>query len=393
MLVVEVGHRFRFLEPIRQYAAEQLAATGHSGLAAERHARWCLDRVRQIHRLLASPAEADGVARLNELWPNLRAAVDWACATGDRHLAYALVRPVVAEVAFRSRAEIGDWVERILAITPPDDTDLVVFGLTWAAQRYKLSQNPDGYERLVARYGEPDHPLVRHARAAVYEDYAAIAQWAPPSLAELRRRGEHDLAEQIEVDVGAALLFGGEYADGGVLVAKLADRYRAQGPPTLVNWCLMLLGYSASFQGRQDRAEQLFDEAVGIEVPEGTHSPNKTVEARAVFRRGDRARAFGILRSHVEDLLDTGNMHGTCVASVEFVAMMAKIGRLGDAARVLDYLDRTGLLDAPAWETQVAEARTRIAGTDPGEPALDDRQALEYMHRTLDRLARPSARS
>ena len=181
----------------------------------------------------------------------------------------------MAEIPFRSRTEIGDWAERILAITPPDDTALVVFGLTWVGQRYKVSQNRAGYERLVGRYGEPDHPLIHHVRACVYDDFATIAQCAPASLADLRRRGEHDLAEQIEVDIGAALIFGGDYADGETLIAKLANRYRAQGPPTLVNWCLMLLGYSAAFQGRQDRAEHLFDEAVGVEVPAGTHSPNK----------------------------------------------------------------------------------------------------------------------
>ena len=42
-------------------------------------------------QLLAGPAEIEGVARLDELWPNLRAAVDWACATDDRRLARALV--------------------------------------------------------------------------------------------------------------------------------------------------------------------------------------------------------------------------------------------------------------------------------------------------------------
>jgi hypothetical protein len=36
-------------------------------------------------------------------------------------------------------------------------------------------------------------------------------------------------------------------------------------------------------------------------------------------------------------------------------------------------------VDGPAWETQVAVARVRIAGAvpDPDEPGLDDRQALE----------------
>ena len=99
MLVVEsgpFGRRFRLLETMRQFGAEHLSAAGQTDRVAERHARWCLDRVTRIGEQLAGPAEIEGVARLGELWPNLRAAVDWACATGDRHLARDLVRPVAA---------------------------------------------------------------------------------------------------------------------------------------------------------------------------------------------------------------------------------------------------------------------------------------------------------
>ena len=124
MLLVEsgrFGRRFRLLETIREFAAEQLAADDDAVLIAGRHAQWCLHQVTGIHRLLVGPAEAEGVARLAELWPNLRAGFDWACATGDRELADALVRPVVGEVNLRQQTEISDWAERILALTPPTD--------------------------------------------------------------------------------------------------------------------------------------------------------------------------------------------------------------------------------------------------------------------------------
>ena len=61
-----------------------------------------------IHQLLSGPAEAEGVARLAELWPNLRARFDWACTTRARELADALVRPIVGEVNLRQQAEISD---------------------------------------------------------------------------------------------------------------------------------------------------------------------------------------------------------------------------------------------------------------------------------------------
>jgi predicted ATPase/DNA-binding SARP family transcriptional activator len=390
MLAVEAGTfsgRFRLPETMRQFAAAELASAGDTGQVAGRHARWCLGQAIRIQRLLAGPDEIEGAARLDELWPNYRAAFEWACTVGDRHLAYALVRPVVVEIVRRGRTEIGDWVERILAMTPPDETELIVFGLSWAAQRYKLGQDPGGYERLAGRYGEPDHPLAHHAQAAVYQDFAGLARWAPPAIAWLRQRGEDDLAEQFEIDVGAALLFSEQVQRGDARVAALAARYREHGPPTLLHLSLMLLGYSSSLQGRPDRADRLFAEAAGVQVPERTQSPGRSIEARTAFGRGQRSRAFRILSSYIDELIGTGNMQAICVTCVEFVNMMVQAGRLQDAALMLGHLDKT----APYWAPQVAEARSAIAAAglapDQEQGGLDDHQALEYMRRILDQLA------
>ncbi len=390
MLVVEpdpFSGRFRLLETMRQFAAGELAKSGNADQVAGRHARWCLGQATRIQRLLAGPDEIEGAARLDELWPSYRAAFEWACAVGDRHLAYALVRPVVVEIVRRGRTEIGDWVEHVLAMTPTGETELILFGLSWAAQRYKLAQDPGGYERLAGRYGEPDHPLAHHARAAVYQDFAGLARWAAPAISWLRQRGEDDLAEQFEIDVGAALLFSGQVREGDATVAALVDRYRGHGPPTLLHLSLILLGYSSSVQGRPDRADQLFAEAAAVQVPERTQSPGWSIEARTAFGRGQRSRAFRILSSYIDELIGTGNMQAICVTCVEFVNMMVQADRLQDAALMLGHLDKT----APYWATQVAEARRTIAAAriapdhEPG--GLDDHQALEHMRRVLDQLA------
>ena len=173
------GRRFRLLETIREFAAEQLATDDDAVLIAGRHAQWCLQQVTDIHRLLVGPAEAEGVARLAELWPNLRAGFDWACATGDRELADALVRPIVGEVNLRQQTEISDWAERILALTPPTDTDDVAFWLVCATYRCKQSGDHDRYEGLVHRYGDPDHPLVRYTRAYFYDDGDGLTRVCP----------------------------------------------------------------------------------------------------------------------------------------------------------------------------------------------------------------------
>lgn len=397
MLIVEsgpFGRRFRLLETMRQFGAEHLLDTGQTDLVAQRHAQWYLDKVTHIHQLLAGPEEIEGVARLGELWANLRAAVDWACATDDRRLAHALVRPIVAEVLLRIHSEIGDWVERILAMTPPDDEELIVFGLTWAAHRYTLNQDHDAYERLAHRYGEPDHPLVRYARAFLYEDTEALLQWGPLAAAALRSQGDDYLAALPEMGGADALANLGRFEEHEAVFAALVDRYRADGPPTWLMWTLTTLGYSALFQGRHEWAAQLFDEVAGIDVPAGTLSMNKPIEARAALRRGNRSQAFRILRDHMEELLDIDDMFRARLACVEFINLMVEVRRPADAARMLGNLETANLRDGSFVRTLVADAVSAIAA-DP-DPTLDqeravgrdldDRQALLDMRNVLDRL-------
>jgi len=397
MVIAETGpfgRRFRLLETIRQFAAERLTSQDRSALIAERHADWCLHEVTRIGRLLAGQAEVEGVTQLTELWPNLRSAFDWACAADDYALAHALVRPVVTEVVLRSRQEIGDWLERVLAITPTQDVDVIVSCLTWTARRFSLTQNHEAYEQLLERYGEPDHPVTRHARAFVPDIYEGRAELAQAAAAVLRSQGDDFLAELAEIDVGASLLDIGHYDELDSHLTALLDRYRSQGPPTCLNWTLMLLGYSATFQVDPDRADRYFEEAVSVDVPERTYSPNKPIEARTLFRQGEHARAFRVLRSNIDDLLDTDNMQAASITCIEFINMMAALDRLDATAHMLAYLETTGLLDAPAWRTLIADATAKVADNKPDtrkvratQTDLDDRQALNYMRGVLDQLA------
>ena len=393
MLVVEpgpFGRRFRLLETMREFADEQLRDDGSAELIAGRHAQWCLDQVTHIHQLLVGPAEVEGVARLGQLWPNLRAGVDRACATGDSELAGALVRPVATEVNLRRQTEISEWAERILAITPRDD-ELIVYWLACAAYRHTQSGDRDGYERLVHRFGEPDHPLIRYTRAHLDDDGEASTECTPKAVAWLRGQGENHAAAVTEIGGLSGLMSTGHFAELDAHGAALADRYRAHGPPTLLYVILAVLGYSAYFQGKPDQADRLFDESASVEIPDRTPAASKPIEARSAFRRGNQADAFQILRSHVDELLQTEYRETATQAAVEFITMMAAIDRLPDAARVLGYLTTTGDFGALAVRTLLADAASTIAATPdlegpPGQQ-LDARQALVYMRDVLDELA------
>jgi predicted ATPase/DNA-binding SARP family transcriptional activator len=384
------GRAFRLLEPIREFGCERLVEAENLELVAERHARWCRSQVVRIHALLAGQDEHEGVARLTALWPNLRSAVHWACRTHRPDVARDLITPVLSEIVVRSANELGDWAERLLEVTPLDDTEGRVLALCAAAHRYSMTQDPQGYEHLVTRYGEPDHVLVHHARAIATEDYPLMAQWAPRAVEEFRARGDDHLAERAEINVATAWLNLGELPRADARLGELIARYRRDGPPTFLNWTLLLRGYSALFQEDKEQADRCFAEGVDIDVPPRTHTPSEPLKARAAFGRGEHQRAFRILRDHIDELLVTDNMQAGMMDCVEFVAMMASLGRADDAAPVLDHLESGHLLDGPGWRLLVADpadvvARERTPASHAAS-VVDDRDALEFMHEVLDRL-------
>ena len=396
MLVVEPapgGRRFRLLETLREFGAAELAAAGAADQVAQRHAQWCLEEVGRIHRQLIGQAEVEGVAQLGALWPNLRASVYRACRNGDHLLADALVRPLAAEVTLRRQTEIGEWAERILAVVPADDDDRVVFWLTWAAHRHMHSGDRESYELLVGRHGHTDHPLIAYTRAYLYEDSPALSRISPAAVAELRRMGEPHLASLIELTgVASGLMATGQLVAFDTFVGPLAARYRADGPPAMLHLTLLGLGYSALFQGRAQEADDLFDQMSHVDVPERTFSANRPVEARAVFRRGDRPRAFAILRNHVEDLLENDVMDTARLAALEFVTMMSTLDRAADSAPVQLYLQTTGgfgdlaALAIAADGDDLMTAAAAPAAIQPEGAAMDARRALVHIREVLDLL-------
>lgn len=372
------GRRFRLLEPLRQFASAELE---DRAAASAVHASWCLRQVAAIGSLLAGPREAEGVLRLAELWPNLRAAVAWAFEREGTGLAAALIWPVVTELPLRGRREIGDWAERLLGLmashhthgagrVPPKSTiasgsdsrgDSEAYWLVWVAERNVQSSRPD------ALPDTPDHPLARYARAYASGDGHELARCLPEALSSL------DDPAFLELMPAGTLLGIGQFEHVDRKVTELAARYREQGPPTLLHWSLQTLGYSAMFQGRDP--EPFFDEAAEVELPPGTLSATKTTEARAAFRRGDERRAFELLAAHIDELLETGNVVAASVVAVEFITV-AGVSMREEAAAVLGYLRHANDFGAMA-------AQRLVSGITTTAPGMGDREALLYMRKAL----------
>ena len=391
-----VGRRYRLMETVRQFAAELLADEGDTERLAARHARAVRDEVARLGDMLMSNSEVEGAARLAELWPNLRAAVDWATAADDHRLLTDLLRPVALQAFIRrGLTEMLDWIERLLAMVPAEDADTVGEALIWAALPYSMTQRRERFRSLLETYGDPANLFVRYARLIDVDDddFRSLVE-GPAVVAEFRARGQESIARLFEMFIGAAMLNAGRLDESQERLATMAAVFRVDGPPSFLNWTLFLQGAAAAFAGDDERAEAYWAEIAEVVVPPRTNSPIETLAARNEYRQGRPREAARILDRYMDDLLEDDNMAGVGMVGIEYVNMMVGLGRLHAAAELLGHFDTTGLLDVegPGFRILIEDAILAVAA-DPEAAAIrsgvaaagdmDERAAIGVMRSGL----------
>lgn len=390
------GRRFRLLEAMRDFGSEYLHRSDDPDLVALRHAEWCAAQVSEIRLLLMGQAESEGVTRLNELWPNLRAAFGFSHSTENGALGRRLLEPIATEIYVRNRNEIGLWALRLLEIAAVDDRELIGFAMVWASRRHMRNEDVDGFEELIARYGEPDDPMIRYARAFITGELETRIAIAGEVVAMLEQRGDTYGADLFRtVGLGLSLLMAGRLEDMDRLLTPLVEKYRSNGPPTCLNWTLIYLGMSAEIQGRDADAQLFFDESAAVDLPPKTQTWNKPLDARAAFRRGSRAEAYEILGQHAEELLEAEDIHGARRVYGDFIDMMVEAGNLEEASEVLAFLTDAGLLQMRPLRKRFTRSvdLVRAYDADRDQPVrrsladgADDRAVLSYIRTAMRRL-------
>ncbi len=78
-----LGHRYRLLEAVREFAREELRAAGLEEDARRRHCEWIGDVAARVHADMRGVAADDALRDALVELDNVRAALDWAAAAGD----------------------------------------------------------------------------------------------------------------------------------------------------------------------------------------------------------------------------------------------------------------------------------------------------------------------
>jgi predicted ATPase/DNA-binding CsgD family transcriptional regulator len=117
-------YRFAMLETIQQYASEQLALGGGEEDCRRRHADFFTRFAERAKPMLAGTEQDHWVGRIEADYENLRSALDWTLAGGDRELGLRLVAALSDYWFFRGPStEALGWVELALEslekVAPP----------------------------------------------------------------------------------------------------------------------------------------------------------------------------------------------------------------------------------------------------------------------------------
>jgi predicted ATPase len=113
----EAELRFSLLETIREYAREQLAASGEETQTREQHAAWVLSLAERGEPELFRSEQQTWRERLEAERPNIRAALGWFEQTADAEQAQRLAGKLTTLSWLGGHLREGqEWLERALAI-------------------------------------------------------------------------------------------------------------------------------------------------------------------------------------------------------------------------------------------------------------------------------------
>lgn len=318
MVVVEPGAttRYRMFETLRQYAAEQLEATGEAEFLAARHATYFRDFTLEAEPALRGHGQRETLRRLREEQPNIRAAITWwerpggdtdsalvmAGALGlfwhlGRHLegrellsrllassqggaaararalqAVSLVErpraclvhpsPRCAETAAESLAifeELGD--DRRAALSR---VLLAVEGVTGANRQqadHLLAEAHRQFARDDDHWGEAVIGFVRMETALKTGDQTNAVPIGRATAAAFRQLDDPWGLSAILYHLGWGLRQFGRYEEGSRVLEEAIDVAASAGLYNTVQWALADLGIAQLHLGNPDAARELFDRA------------------------------------------------------------------------------------------------------------------------------------
>jgi non-specific serine/threonine protein kinase len=316
--------RFTLLEPIREYALEQLALRGEAEGLQRAHARYYLALAEAAAAQWDSPTAEAIIKQLDREYDNLRAALRWVCDGGDHTIGLRLAGAL--RKFWQSRGLISEgraWLAALLtrADTTTDAAGLVarlkaIQAAAWLAsnqhdfaQAGQLFEQSINLQRALGESASETQLLFNAAlQARALGHYQQAVRLLEEAVAQHRARGDRGSLSAGGLGLalyGLGLMFRelGEFARAARLFEECVDLHRALGDREGMTQALLALGDIARDQGNVVRMRRYAEQSLlvfrelGVQWAIGFAVNNL---ALAAYLDGDLAHAFSLVEESVQ---------------------------------------------------------------------------------------------
>jgi hypothetical protein len=338
------GHaRFSMLETIRQFAEEQLVASGAATEARTAHARYFAGREADIMSLWDSPRQRDAYDWFTIELANLRTAFRWAADHGDLDVAAPIATYLGLLGLWVQTYEPIAWAEELIeparAVDHPRLAALyVIASLCYATGRIEAAVRYCDAGQIVL--GRSRDALPYGIEAMLGAVYVAIGQ--PERMAELCRA---QLARRRDTDVHIrawlvlALSVAGSGGEAMDFADGLIEAAEATGNPFLRAWALG--AYGVAFRDADPvGAINALGRGLVIAQDSGNRSrASALAEFLALLEaeHGGTVSAFDHLTLAIRNWHNSGNTITIRVPLATLAVLFDRLGRYEPAATVAGF--------------------------------------------------------
>jgi predicted ATPase/transcriptional regulator with XRE-family HTH domain len=297
--------RYRFLEPIRQYARDKLNETRESNLIQDRHLNYYLRVAEEAEPYLFGAGQQDWKNRLELDHDNLRVALAWSLESNQIEAGLKMAGALAWFWHSKGHLSEGNlWLEKILA----------------------SGIGTQGKERAKALRASS-------ILSTDTGDYIRARAFAESSIKLYREIGDNRGAGLALADLGASLHRGGKAEDAIESVEESLRLLRATGERWGIAYALLWLGDACFRMGDIERAATQWEESLPLTQELGDHflmAWSLGGLGDVARLRADYKRATEMFKEALSHYQSSGDKFGSPF-SLEALGLVA--AALGDAKR------------------------------------------------------------
>ncbi|MFI6680545.1 BTAD domain-containing putative transcriptional regulator [Kribbella sp. NPDC050469] len=391
--------RYRMLETVRAYAAEQLQDSGEYGYFRNAHTKYFSRLLRQARPKLRSAEQIQWIARLTADNENLVDALRTAIDSGSARSAVQLVAALGEYWNMCGRpAEGVTWMRAALAVPGPSSpldraTALMLFSLgTLSSGEDPTDSFPQAVRGLAeVRLLSRRHEQVASAGVGLFTNavWSAIRRDKAACFNTLQIAREHQDPWTRNMGVMMTAMFRENEGDVDQMAADLTlalDGFRVIGDRWGISLALRGLSSYLGIQGDHERALEALDESMSLLEELGTVEGVPQILGQSAMSRielGDLEGARADLQRAMRLAEETGSRSGQGMAYAGMSRIALRTGKLDEARelaeRAYSMLDLEAERMAPHGQAMMLSqlSRVSVARGELDDAVAYSRQAME----------------